>query len=281
MNDLSFAGTSSTHRQKRWQEEAAFFDEAALAVGETGLVIDPLALKRYIGPRLRRRFSKEFCFQVMGDLTDRTVLDVGCGDGLNAVQFAMMGAKVTGVDISPKAIEVAWLRAKINSVSERITFVCSPIETLDLRKDAFDVVWGEAFLHHVIEELDLVMSRLAFCVKASGLLVFSEPVNLFDPLQRLRLLFPIPINKTPGERPLARAEIALVQSHMRGVRIRYYNLFGRLDRFILINHNYERSSAFRRIIVNGIDFLDYALLSLRLLRNLAGACVIYGRPRKE
>lgn len=216
----------------------------------------------------------------MGDLTGKTILDVGCGDGLNAVQFAKMGAKVTGVDLSPKAIEAARLRAQANNVSERTTFIYSPVETLDFPEESFDIVWGEAFLHHVIEEMELVMRRLASYTKPSGLLIFSEPVDLFPPLRRLRLLLPIPVGGTPDERPLVHAEIALVRRHLRDARIRHYTLFGRLDRFILIHCNYERSPVIRRMIVNGIDFIDYVLLSLPLLKNLAGTCAIYGRPCK-
>jgi 2-polyprenyl-3-methyl-5-hydroxy-6-metoxy-1,4-benzoquinol methylase len=32
----------------------------------------------------------------MGDLAGKSVLDVGCGDGLNALNFAMLGASSLG-----------------------------------------------------------------------------------------------------------------------------------------------------------------------------------------
>ena len=36
---------------------------------------------------------------------DRRVLEVGCGAGTDLVRFALGGAKVTGVDLAPSAIE--------------------------------------------------------------------------------------------------------------------------------------------------------------------------------
>src|SRR5512141_2398657 len=37
----------------------------------------------------------------------RTVLDVGCGAGVDAIRFARAGARVTGVDIAASAIDLA------------------------------------------------------------------------------------------------------------------------------------------------------------------------------
>lgn len=58
-------------------------------------------------------------------------------------------------------------------------------------------------------------------------------------------------------------------------------LLGRLDRFILVKFNYERSAAVRRAMVSAIGLIDYALLSLPLIRRLAGTCVMYGRPESR
>src|ERR1700690_3569918 len=41
-----------------------------------------------------------------GSLSNRSVLDVGCGRGRWSKEFAARGARVTGVDISPEAISL-------------------------------------------------------------------------------------------------------------------------------------------------------------------------------
>ena len=267
-------------REERWKEEASFFDSWAQKWGDDGLPIDPLALQRYTRPVLRRRFNKEFRFRVMGDLRDKTLLDVGCGDGLNAVMLAKMGAKVTGIDVSPKAIELARRRGDVNGVSDRLSLIAAPLETADLPPDSFDLIWADGILHHVLDDLELVLDRLARWVKPEGLLVFAEPVNLFHALRRLRFMIPVETEATPDERPLVRSEVELVRRYVPDLRMRHYGLLGRLDQFILINFNYEQSPPLRRAIVNGIDLVDYGLLSLPGLSRLGGSCVMYGHPAK-
>src|SRR2546423_9535632 len=142
-------------RSRRWNEEARFFDHLAADLDDGALKIDPLALERYTRPALRKRFNKEFRFHLLRPLQGKTVLDVGCGDGLNSVMLAKMGASVTGLDISPGAIDAAQRRAALNGVSERTRFVCAPAETADLEPDSFDIVWGAAILHHVLDDLDV------------------------------------------------------------------------------------------------------------------------------
>ena len=85
---------------------------------------------------------------------------------------------------------------------------------------------------------------------------------------------------TPGERPLVRSEVERVRRHLEGFRIRHYLFLGRLDRFVLDGYNYERTPPLRRGLMNALELVDYALLSLPRLRELGGACVMYGRPAK-
>ena len=267
-------------REERWRREASFFDGWAQRSSDDALPIDPLAFRRYTRPVLRRRFNKEFRFRVMGDLGGKSLLDVGCGDGLNAVMLAKMGANVTGIDVSPKAIELARRRGEVNGVSDRLSLIAAPLETADLPPDTFDLVWADGILHHVLDDLELVLDRLTRWVKPEGLLVFAEPVNLFHPLRQLRFMIPVETEATPDERPLVRSEVELIRRYVPDLRVRHYSLFGRLDQFILIKFNYERSSPLRRAIVNGIDFLDYGLLSLPGVKRLGGSCVMYGHPAK-
>lgn len=266
-------------RSRRWAEEVEFFDAEADDISDDSLSVDSKVLTRY-GKPTRRRFNKEFRFKIMGPLAGKNVLDVGCGSGQNTVQLAKLGATVTGIDLSSKEIEIASRRAQINDVSDRVTLKCSPIEIADVADSSFDIIWVDAVLHHVLDELDLTLRRLIGCVRPDGILVFAEPVNLFEPLRRLRKMAPARTDVTPGERPLLRSEVDKVLQHLIVPRISYFMLFGRLDQFVLTRHSYERSSPPRRILSNGIALLDYALLSLPGIRRLAGGCVMYGRPNK-
>ena len=48
-----------------------------------------------------------YALKALGDLQGRRVLDVGCGSGETTVWFALQGAIVDAVDISPRMVEVS------------------------------------------------------------------------------------------------------------------------------------------------------------------------------
>ncbi|WP_037035003.1 MULTISPECIES: 50S ribosomal protein L11 methyltransferase [unclassified Rahnella] len=56
------------------------------------------------------------------DLTDKTVIDFGCGSGILAIAALKLGAKhVVGIDIDPQAIQASRDNAERNGVSERLS----------------------------------------------------------------------------------------------------------------------------------------------------------------
>jgi len=56
------------------------------------------------------------------DLTDKTVINFGCGSGILAIAALKLGAKhVVGIDIDPQAIQASRDNAERNGVSERLS----------------------------------------------------------------------------------------------------------------------------------------------------------------
>jgi 2-polyprenyl-3-methyl-5-hydroxy-6-metoxy-1,4-benzoquinol methylase len=268
-------------REERWKEERDFFDSRVTESGRELQPADPLALARYGAPSPRRRFNKEYRFRVLKDLRGKRVLDVGCGDGINSILLAQLGARVTGIDISPESIKLAGKRAEINGVQASTQFVCAPLEVAEIAPDSFDIIWGDAILHHLIAALEVVMSQLLVWAKPGALMLFAEPVNFNHTLRRIRFMVPVKTEATPGERPLESPEIEILRRHLPDLQIRVFSLLGRLDRFILTSYNYERSSLPRRALANAIATLDYGLLSLPWVNHLGGTAVIYGHALKQ
>ena len=55
------------------------------------------------------------------DLSDKTVLDFGCGSGILAIAALKLGAKrAIGIDIDPKAIDASMENAKRNDVADKL-----------------------------------------------------------------------------------------------------------------------------------------------------------------
>jgi 2-polyprenyl-3-methyl-5-hydroxy-6-metoxy-1,4-benzoquinol methylase len=265
---------------KHWEVEARFFDQVADAHGPVQ-PMDPLALRRYTSP-LRRRFAREFRIRSVQPLAGKRVLDVGCGEGIDSVLLAKLGARqVTGVDLSARAIAAARERSIINGVADRIDFVCAPIETAAIAPDSYDVVWCNAILHHLTDNLDLVMRRLASWARPGGVISLAEPTAFNQTLRQLRLMVPIAAGEvTPDERPLEPRDFAVIEKYVTRLEMRHFSLFGRIDQFVLTRFNYERSSAVRRALVNVTALADWLLLSLPGVKNLGSITVAVARPNK-
>lgn len=82
--------------------------------------------------------------ELLGDPRGLRILHLQCHFGLDTLSLAREGARVTGVDFSPKAVEQA--RALAASAGVEARFVCSGVYELDrVLDERFDVVfttWG-------------------------------------------------------------------------------------------------------------------------------------------
>ncbi len=77
------------------------------------------------------------------------MLGLCCGRGKSAIVWALRGArKVTGIDLSSLALDIARQNALLNQVAERIGFREMPAEDLDFPDESFDVIVGIDALHH-------------------------------------------------------------------------------------------------------------------------------------
>jgi 2-polyprenyl-3-methyl-5-hydroxy-6-metoxy-1,4-benzoquinol methylase len=261
-------------REERWSSEARFFDGQAARVAEVK-PMDATTLERYASAR-HVWFNKEFRFRLVGDLRGKRVLDVGCGNGDNAILLASRGANVVAIDLSPESVALAARRAEASGFHSRIRFVCSPLETAELESRGFDVIWGDGILHHVIPELDQLLARLRGFAKPGALYVFSEPVSYSPTLRRLRSHVPIRTDATPGERPLEPAELELIRRHLPGFRVRHFGLVARFNRLVLPSNDLEHAGRIQKAIVHLNCCVDQALLAIPGLERVANTAVIYG-----
>lgn len=104
-------------------------------------------------------------------LAGRRVLDVGCGGGLLAEGMARRGARVTGIDLAPGALEVA----KLHALETGITVDYRQIEVESLANaepDSYDLVTCLEMLEHVPDPPSVV-AALARLVRPGGDVVCS------------------------------------------------------------------------------------------------------------
>jgi hypothetical protein len=75
----------------------------------------------------------------LGHVADRSLLHPQCHIGLDTLQFARVGARVTGLDFSPVAIDAARDIARRAGLADRATFVYDAVDAL--AGQTFDVVY--------------------------------------------------------------------------------------------------------------------------------------------
>jgi 2-polyprenyl-6-hydroxyphenyl methylase/3-demethylubiquinone-9 3-methyltransferase len=104
-------------------------------------------------------------------LAGKNVVDVGCGGGILSESMARRGAKVTGIDLSEKALKVADLHSLETGVQVRYELIAA--EALAEREaGAFDVVTCMEMLEHVPDPAAIV-AACAKLVKPGGRVFFS------------------------------------------------------------------------------------------------------------
>jgi 2-polyprenyl-6-hydroxyphenyl methylase / 3-demethylubiquinone-9 3-methyltransferase len=108
------------------------------------------------------------------ELTGLELLDVGCGGGLLAEEFARLGCAVTGVDPSAESLNVA--RAHATAQGLRIRYEGASGEALPFPADSFDVVYCCDVLEHV-NDVGQVIAESARVIKPGG-------VYLYDTINR-------------------------------------------------------------------------------------------------
>lgn len=101
------------------------------------------------------------------------ILDLGCGGGWTSVFFAKRGYEVVGQDIAPDMIELARENCERHGLSDRLSFVCSDFESLDM-DGSFDAAIFFDSLHHAEDEL-LAIGSAYRALKPGGLLITHEP----------------------------------------------------------------------------------------------------------
>jgi len=115
--------------------------------------------------------QRRLILALVGDVSDRRVLDVGCGDGDLAVELSCRGATVTGIDTSTDMIEAARARAKREGTD--ISFTVGEAARIPFAPECFDVVVAVTILCFVANAAP-VFREIARVLRPGGSLVIGE-----------------------------------------------------------------------------------------------------------
>jgi SAM-dependent methyltransferase len=195
------------------------------------------AASRVEMPDPRNPVLRRAC-QHFGELSGRTLIDVGCGRGSTSLFFASRGATVISVDLSPVAIRNLTeycTRQKIDNIRPvQLTAVELP------RLGKADFVFGSMILHH-LEPFERFVEALRAVLRPDGKAFFWEnnarsPVLIWFRRNVVGKLW-VPKYGDPDEFPLMPSEVALLRQRFRvRVEIAELVLFRLISLYLLRNH---------------------------------------------
>jgi 2-polyprenyl-3-methyl-5-hydroxy-6-metoxy-1,4-benzoquinol methylase len=106
---------------------------------------------------------------LLPDVSNKKILDIGCGFGDNCLYYGNNGAKeVLGIDISEKMIDFA----RSNNHHPAVSYRAVTVENAELPKMSFDIVTSSLVFHY-IENYRALISCIRDLLLPGGTLIFS------------------------------------------------------------------------------------------------------------
>ncbi|RNA62573.1 methyltransferase domain-containing protein [Chryseobacterium nematophagum] len=111
--------------------------------------------------------------ELLGNVQNKTILHLQCHFGQDSISLSRLGAKVTGIDLSDKAINAAHDLSK--KCGTDTTFICSDVYQLpDLLNEKFDIVFTSYGTIGWLPDLNKWAKVIHHFLKPNGLFIMAE-----------------------------------------------------------------------------------------------------------
>lgn len=135
---------------------------------------DENVFEKYLESRLdskspHNQTIKNKLLEVIGDYSDKSILDLGCGAGVFSRELSIKAKRIVGIDISEKVIDYA----KTNNFNNNIKYIVKNISELNEIDEKFDIVFSDMVFNY-IDDYDKLLKDINKCLKENGILVFSQ-----------------------------------------------------------------------------------------------------------
>jgi len=107
--------------------------------------------------------------KIIGDISGLVVLDAGCGEGYLSRILASRGASVTGIDISPRLVQIAREKDPEGKITYQVADLSQPLPAY---RHHFDLIASHLVLNDVYDYRGF-LTTLGTVAKPGGRLVLS------------------------------------------------------------------------------------------------------------
>ena len=129
-------------------------------------------LRMYINSR------ELMALNLIGDVKDEKVLDIGTGTGRFALRLAERGAEAFGIEISKKMLLIAKEKAKKYGLMNNLHLILGDAENLPFRAEIFDKAMSMTVINH-LPHPNKAIREMSSVLKVNGIAVVSTP-NIFS-----------------------------------------------------------------------------------------------------
>jgi len=166
--------------KKYFHKQAARFD----SIYEERKTFWQKVVDRFFRQVVRDRF--DLTFKEIGEINGKTILDVGCGSGRYALEFARRGAhRVVGIDFAQAMIDLAKNYADDLAEKERCKFISGDFIEYDF-KEKFDYTIAMGFFDYLKNPSDYLV-RMKNLTKGKIVASFPKRWTWRTPIRKIRL----------------------------------------------------------------------------------------------
>jgi SAM-dependent methyltransferase len=232
--------------------------------------------------------ENQFILQRMGDLKGKKLLDIGSGLGESSVYFALQGAEVTAVDVSPRMVKTALELGLRFGV--KLQGIVSGAEILEVSPASYDLIYIANTIHHVQDRAAL-FAQMQRALKPGGRFFSYDPLA-YNPAINLYRRMASAV-RTPDESPLSRADLDSARKYFRHVGHREFWISSLLlfVKYYLIDRVHPNQDRYWKRIVRETPLslrwwmplrtLDKFLTRIPLVRWMAWNIVMWGEKAAD
>jgi 2-polyprenyl-3-methyl-5-hydroxy-6-metoxy-1,4-benzoquinol methylase len=199
---------------------------------------------------------------LLGDISGKTILECGCGDGWITAELVSLGGIVRAFDISNESIKITKAFLEKHNLPQNYIVEKKSAEELDYPDSTFDVVFGFAILHHI--DLNKTIPQIQRMLKTSGIAIFAEPLEGNPFISFYRKL--TPQYRTPDEHPLKISDFAPYVKEFSNFSHEEFYLTALIPLFL---SNFKLFSIFNKLFIPLKKFDKFLLSNFNFLRNWA------------